>query len=116
MTDKIAPIFITDNDTGEKYELDFNRETIYLMDKNGFAVDEETLRFPSNFKKLFRYAMRKNHRKVPDTKIDALYQKMGGLTDKMIERLIQLYWQTAAANNIQEQEELDENPRVTVEL
>ena len=48
---------------------------------------------------------------------DKLYEKMGGLTPKLIERLMMLYYQALNSNNIvQDDEDLAANPRVTVEL
>ena len=117
MPEKIAPIFITDNDTGEKYELDFNREAVYFMDQRGFAVNEETFNFPAtNLPKLFFYAFRKNHRRMTQGQTDAMLAKIGGLTPEMIERLVELYTQAASSNNIQDKEDLEANPHVTVEL
>lgn len=117
MDERINPIKITDSKTGEVYELDFSRESVFFMDQRGFAVDESIFKFPAtNIPKLFYYAFRKNHRKMSQAQTDAILKELGGLTDEMIERLVQLYIQAAASNNIQDREDLEKNPRMTVEM
>ena len=50
-------------------------------------------------------------------KYDKLYEKMGGLSPKVIKRLMELYQQALMSNGIvQDDEELEANPHVTVEL
>lgn len=117
MDERINPIKITDSKTGSTYELDFNREAVYFMDQRGFAVDETIFKFPAtNIPKLFYYSFRKNHRKMTQAQTDAILHELGGLTDEMIQRLIELYVQAAASNNIQDKEDLEKNSRMTVEM
>ena len=114
--ERVQPMRITDNDTGEVYELDFSRESIMFMESQGFKVDE-AFDFPvTKIPRLFYFAFRKNHRKIAQSQTDKLLAKIGGLTPKMIERIVALYNQTALANNVQTEEDLAENPHVTVEL
>jgi len=119
MTDieRVEPIYITDNDTGKKYELDFSRESVRWVENQGFKI-EETFDFPNvNIPKLFYYAFRKNHKNVSLNKAEELLDKMGGLTEKVAVRLVDLYRQATVANNIiQDDEDLAKNSRVTVEL
>lgn len=116
-TEKINPIRITDKDTGVEYELDFSRDSVRFVEAQGYKVDE-TFDFPAtNIPKLFWYAFRKNHKGLAKSQTDALLEKMGGLTQKVAERLILLYNQAVMANNvIQDDEDLEKNSRVTVEL
>ena len=116
MDERVQPLRITDNESGETYELDFNRESVYFMDQKGFAVDDEMLKYTSNIPKFFYFAFRKNHRKLSQIQTDAILNKMGGLTPKLLERLILLYNQAALSNRVQDDEDLEKNPRVTVEL
>lgn len=117
MDERVNPLKIRDNDNGVTYELDFSRESVYFMDQHGFAVNEKTLDYyGSNIPKIFFYAFRKNHRKMTQSQTDSLLQKMGGLTPKMLERLVLLYNQAAMSNIIQDEEDLEKNSRVTVEL
>ena len=115
--DIIAPVRITDNDTGKVYELDFSRESVTFVESQGYKI-EETFDFPNlNIPKLFYYAFRKNHRNVSLDQTKKLLDKMGGLTEKIAVRLVDLYRQATMSNNIiQENEDLEKNSRVTVEL
>lgn len=117
MDERIDPIYITDNDTGKKYELDFNRESVRWVENQGFKI-EETFEFPNiNIPKLFYFSFRAHHRNVSLQQANDLLDKMGGLTDKIATRLVDLYRQATLANNvIQDSEDLSKNSRVTVEL
>ena len=118
MEDKVMPIRITDNDTKETYELDFNRESVKFMADRGFVLDQNFGDLiATKGEELWFSAFRANHRRLGGHQTDKLYEKMGGLTPKVIERLIELYYQALSSNNImQDDEDLAENPHVTVEL
>ena len=114
---RIEPVRITDNDTGTTYELDFSRDTVRWIENQGYKIDE-TFDYPNiNIPKLFYFAFRKNHRNVPLDQTMKLLDKMGGMTQKIALRLVDLYSQATRSNNvIQDDEELEKNSRVTVEL
>lgn len=112
----INPIKITDVETGEVYELDFNRDTVWFMDQNKFKLDDVTDFPATGIPKLFYYAFRWHHKKLSKGQTDKLLEKLGGVTPKIIERLIQLYSQAATANNVQDDEDLEKNSRMTVEF
>lgn len=117
MDERINPIKITNNKTGEVYELDFNREALFMMDRDGFKLEELTDYPATNIPKIFFYSFRKNHRKMTKSQTDGILQNvLHGLTPKMLERLVLLYNQAATANNVQEDEDLEKNPDVTVEF
>lgn len=113
----VKPMKLTVNKTGETYELDFNREAIYVMDRDGFKIDS-VVDFPTtNVPKLFFYAFRMHHRKMQKAQTDAILRDhLHGLTPSMIERLILLYNQAATADNVQEEEDFEKNAEVTVEM
>ena len=113
----IAPIRLTDNETGKVYELDFSRDSVRFIEQQGYRIDQ-TFDFPNkNIPQLFYYSFRKNHRNVSLEQADKLREKLGGLTEKIAVRLVDLYMQATASNNvIQDEEELAKNSRVTVEL
>ena len=114
--ERINPIRITDKNSGEVYELDFNRDAIQFAEQNGFKL-EDLANFPGTKpREFFYYAFRYHHKRLSRGQTDKLYEKMGGVTGKMLERLIDLYNQAVAANNIQDEEELAENPFVEVEM
>lgn len=117
MDERIKPIRLTDVDTGKVYELDFNRESVKFVESQGFKI-EETFDYPNvNIPKLFYFAFRANHKNVALNQTQALLDKMGGLTEDVAIRLVDLYRQATMANNIiQDKEDLDKNPHITVEL
>lgn len=117
MGDRINPIKITDVDSGKVYELDFNRESVKFVEQQGYKL-EETFDYPNvNIPKLFYYAFRANHRNVSLQQTNALLDKMGGITEKIALRLVDLYRQATMSNNvIQDEEDLGKNSHVTVEL
>lgn len=115
--ERVEPIKITERESGKVYELDFNRETIMFMDSQGFKMNENIFDFPvTNVPKLFFYACRMHQKKMSRGQTDALLEKLGGLSPKVVERLFLLYNQAAQSNNIQDDEELEKNPYLTVEL
>jgi len=117
MDDRINPIRITNNKTGEVYELDFNRETVYTMDRDNFKIDEVTDYPATNIPKLFYYAFRKNHRKMTKAQTDKILRDdLHGVTPKMLERMLLLYQQAVTSNNVQDDEDLEKNSEVTVEF
>lgn len=115
--ERVDPIRITDKDTGKEYELDFSRESVSFMENQGYKI-EETFDFPNvNIPKLFYYSFRKNHKNVSLDQTRKLLDKMGGLTEKVAVRLVDLYRQATMSNNIiQDDEDLEKNPHVAVEL
>lgn len=112
----IDPMYITDNDTGMKYELDFSRESVKFAENRGFDL-ENAIKFPVNgINDLFYYAFRKNHRSTSREKTDKMLDKWGGLPEKALSRLIQLYQQAQTYNTIQSDEDAEKNPHITLEL
>lgn len=117
METRIKPMIVRDNETGERYELDFTRESVQFAEGRGFEPDK-VLDFPTTqIPALWFYAFRANHKKMAKNQTDALLSKIGGVTDAMLERLILLYQQAITSNNIyQDDEDLAKNALVTVEL
>lgn len=116
LEDRIPPMRITDNETGETYELDFSRESVKFAESRKFKI-EEIADFPvTNFPELFYLAFRKNHKNIARDRTDKLYDKMGGLTANMVSRLANLYNQARTSNVLLEDEDLAKNGKVTVEL
>lgn len=114
--ERVQPARVTDNDTGITYELDFSRESVRFAENRGFAVDE-IAKFPvTRIPELFYYAFRKNHKNIARSQTDALLDDMGGVSSKLMERLMQLYNQAALAHVIAADEDAEKNEKVTVEL
>lgn len=71
MSDKINPIRITLKESGDSYELDFNRDSVRFAEAHSFEVDDVT-KFPTTkIPELFYYSMRKNH-SVSGDAVDAM--------------------------------------------
>ena len=116
--ERVDPIRITIKATGETYILDFTRETVSLMDRQGFAMNDDVMEYPNTkVPNLFWYALRANHSTISKDKADAIRKTIGGVTPNMITRLFELYYQAIASNNvIQSDEELEKNVAVAVEM
>lgn len=114
--ERVNPLRLTDNETGESYELDFSRESVKFAEGRGFQT-EDISKFPgTKVPEFWFYAFRMHHKNLAKSQTDALLEKVGGVTPKMIARLLDLYAQAVSSNNIQDDEELEKNEKVTVEL
>ena len=118
MDERVSPAYVTDNDLGIKYTLDFNRESVIFAQNRGFSLTDEYVNehLRTVYEDLFYYAFRMYHRNVARANVDKLREKWGGLPNKLIERLALLYGQALTANNIQDDEESAKNASVTLEL
>ena len=110
---EVKPIVITDTESGEKYTLEFDKESIKFAERNGFNLDDLG-RFPvTKIEELFWYAFRKNHKRVDRIKAEKLLKGIGRpLPEDFVERLALLY-----ANRLEAFTESEEEvtPFVTVE-
>ena len=109
------PIRLVDNETGESYILEFDRDTVRWAEQRGFDPDLVT-KFPMTVgADFFFYAFRMHHRNIARDKTDKiLFDYLGGInetTGKILARLMELYYQTfdTLADKV-------ENPRIAVEL
>ncbi len=116
LEDRVNPIKITLQSSGETYELDFNRESVRFAEMHGFELDNVT-RFPaSKIPEFFYFALRKNHKKLSRTQADDIFEEIGGITGKVLTRMISLYNQAALTHVISTDEDYEKNARVTVEM
>lgn len=92
VSERVNPIIIRNEDTGEEYTLEFNRETIRFAEQRGFDI-ADVGKFPmTKLPELFFYAFRMHHRNVSREKTDRiLFDDLGGMPDGMAERLGALY-------------------------
>lgn len=114
--DKVNPLHITDNERGIVYELDFSRESVKFAENRGFKIDEIAVFPVTRIPELFYYAFRKNHKNVARSQADKLLDEMDGLSNAVLERLVQLYNQAALTHLIATDEDTEKNSKVTVEL
>lgn len=114
--ERVNPVRLTVNSTGKTYELDFNRDSVRFAEAHGFEVDNIT-RFPATkIPEFFYFAMRKNHKGLSRTQTDNIFEEIGGVTGKVLARLIALYNQAALAHVIADDEDYEKNAKVTVEM
>lgn len=111
--ERIAPIELTYK--GEKYILDFDKESVKFAEARGFMWDN-VARFPvTTIPELFFYAFRKNNPKVARANTDRILEAMGGMTQKLVERLRDLYDQNLECVVCPE-DDFDPNGEVTVKF
>lgn len=114
--ERVKSLKITMKDSGDCYELDFNRDSVRFAEDREFKLEDVWTYPTSKVPELFWYAFRWHHKNISKQKADAILEKMGGLTRKILERLILLYQQAQMSNTYQEDEDLEKNGAVTVEL
>lgn len=114
--ERVNPMFVTDTKTGERYELDFSRDSVRFAERREFDISNVST-YPSTMvPELFFLAFRKNHKNVARSKTDELLEELGGLTPEQIARLILLYNQAGYSNVIKQEETETKNATVTVEM
>lgn len=105
----VKPLVLKHKLTGEKYTLDFSRETVLFAEARDFCIDDVS-RFPATkFPELFFYAFRKNHKGVSRAETDEMLNGSDGLHPELVIQLVQLYKQAQYAGCIQEKEEFEKN-------
>lgn len=116
MDERINPIRITLKDTGETYELDFNRDSVEFAERHDFKLEDVPDYVATKVPEFFYYAFRWHHKRLSRGQTDAILKRIGGLTPKMLNRMMELYQQAAIANNVQDDEDLEKNSQVAVEF
>lgn len=115
--EELKPLYLTDNETGMRYELDFNADSLSFAENRDFRADDIG-HFPvTKIPELWYYAFRMHHRNLSRTQTDALLKKVGGLTQDMAIRLAGLYAQAQERASIfQSDDAMEKNTRMTVEI
>ena len=90
--DKINPIKIRNKESGEVYELEFNRASVAFAESRGFDIDDVS-KFPmTKVEELFYYAFRMHHKNISREKANRiLWEDLGGLPEGAVKRLVELY-------------------------
>ena len=111
--ERVKPIELTDNETGKRYTLEFNRDVVRRAERNGFSLSD-CEKYPTLLADLFYYSFLMHHeREINRKKADAFLDDIGGITDApdgLWGRLGDLYTQTFAALSD------EKNGRMTVSL
>lgn len=112
----IKPIILKDDNNGDIFVLEFNRDTVKYAEARGFkisAFDEGVV--VSTTEELFFYAFRMHHPNKSRADTDKiLYEKLKGLPTGMLERLIDLY--VLPINALKQDDEEAKNSTMTVEF
>ena len=83
---------------GETYTLEFNRNSVVSAEQAGFRGELITEMPMTMIPLLFHAAFKKNHPKMTMKQTDEiLFDKIGGVTGEMLERLSELYAQPTKA-------------------
>lgn len=116
MEDRVKPVRLV-GENGDEYTLDFSRDSVRFAEQRGFKPDE-VLDFPATkIPELFFYAFRKNHKNLAKNQTDKiLEEELGGMTEALLTRLMQLYNQAALTHVVVTDEDAAKNARMTVEL
>lgn len=114
MDERVKPIRITINETGEVYVLEFTRATVKFADQRGFDINDVE-RFPtSKIPELFWYALRAHHPYISSEKAESiLFNEVKTITKPMLKRLCELYLSPVSSLMVEEE---DANPNMTVEM
>ena len=115
MAERVNPITLTDTETGERYTLEFSRETVKFAQNRKFAVgdigDFPMLLVPE----LFYLSFRMHHKNLSRAQTDKILETdLGGLTKEFIERLLMLY--NAPHESLIRDEDDAGNSKMTVEM
>lgn len=94
--EKINPIVLRiRNEEGNiktEYTLEFNRASILYAEQRGFNIQGLGAKPMTAIPELFFYAFRMHHPKVTkEQSDDILFNKMGGLSEEVLQRLGELY-------------------------
>lgn len=75
---------------GKEYTLAFTRNTVKLMEANGFNVDELRAKPNTQVEKLFAGAFLAHHKHTKPDVIDGIFKKMGN-KDELLVKLVEMY-------------------------
>lgn len=122
--ERVNPVFLTDKKgimgpAGEKYELDFNRESIKFAESKGFVLEDITRAPVTKMPELFYLAFRMHHRYIPKDKTDKFMEAAwdNTLPDNVFSQLSNLFNYAQMSNCITINAEEDEkNEFATVEI
>ncbi len=98
---------------GESYTLEYNRMGVKLLENAGFVFEDFLSKPMNNIELVFTGAFVKNHRKVPQTTIDEIFEHLKNKT-KLIETLQKMIQETYDA--LLDEPEEDEEGNATWEV
>jgi len=113
----VKPITLRDTKTGDVFVLEFNRSSIKYAESRGFNIQALSDNGVSMtlIEELFYYAFRMHFPEKSKADTDKiLYEKLGGMPDGMLERLVELY--AVPLNTLVQTEESAKNASMTAEF
>lgn len=115
--EKVSPIVLEDKTTGEKYTLEFNRESVVFTNRLGFKPSEIEDNFEEMFPILWYGAFRMHHKSLSRTQTWDIFEKKmkGHISSAALSRLGELYSAPKNSMVVDDEDEL-KNADVTVTL
>lgn len=111
--EKIKPIVLIDEDTNERYTLEFSRDSVKYAERQGFDIGN--IKPMTGTIDLFYYAFRMHHMRISREQAEKiLFDKLGGMSDAMLNRLIELYQEPF--NTLMPGDDEPKNSKMTVEM
>lgn len=110
--ERIKPIIIKDNESMHEYTLEFDRDSVRFAESRGFQLEDVDKFTMTKTPEFFWYAFRMHHKSVSQAQAEEILKKIGGMTEPVAKRLVELWVQTY--NSLGNEE--TKNPEVTVEL
>lgn len=99
-------IILKDNN-GEKYTLEFNRETVERMQRQGFVLDTDKLYISA--KDLIMGAFRKHHKRLEWPAVEGIW-KAQNKRDELLKVLAEMYMEPTITLMGTDEEDKDANP------
>lgn len=78
---------------GNRYTLEFNRDTVQSMESRGFNLNKIAESPATYIPVLFAGALRMHHRKLKPAMVDKMYENFGD-KEKLVPLLIEMYSET----------------------
>lgn len=98
---------------GRKYTLEFDRSSVAFAEKRGFSGDNFDAQAMNSVTDLFFLAFRMHHPQLSKEQTNKiLFEELGGLTDEMAQRLVDLFNKPYLA--LTNTEGKPKNPNLTV--
>ena len=113
---ELKPIILRDEETGRVYTLRFTRATVRKLEQQGFDVNDIDKHPMTRIPEIFYGAFLAEHPYIKRSETDdILFNRLGGMSDAMLERLGELY--AEPFNTLIATEDDSKNPRtMAVEL
>lgn len=110
--DRVKPIVIKDSKNKREYTLEFDRDSVRFAESRGFKLEDVDQYSMTKVPEFFWYAFRMHHKNVALNQAEAILRDIGGMTEAIAKRLVELWVQTYETLGNEE----TKNPDVTVEL